>query len=93
METEEIREELIKLGDKRRADFAKRYLKSPYEFYGLRVPDIRKLTEEDKDDFYSALNTFDELWKSGNHEEMSFALYSNQKICQDQPARIMEIFD
>ncbi|MFZ1970927.1 MAG: DNA alkylation repair protein [Candidatus Nanoarchaeia archaeon] len=86
METEEIREELIKLGDKRRADFAKRYLKSPYEFYGLRVPDIRKLTEEDKDDFYSALNTFDELWKSGNHEEMSFALYLIRKFAKtNQP--------
>ncbi len=80
METEEIRSKLMGLGDKKKANFIKKYLKSPYEFYGLKVPDIRKLTEEYEDNFYSALNTFDELWKSGNHEEMSFALYLISKF-------------
>jgi 3-methyladenine DNA glycosylase AlkD len=82
MEIEEIRRELINLGDKNRAILEKKYLKSPYEFYGVKVPDIRKLTEKDKDDFYSALNTFDELWRSGNHEEMSFALYLLSKFAK-----------
>jgi len=75
-EIEQIREQLKKLGDKNKAEFNKRYLKSPYEFYGLRVPEIRKLVKEYKKlEFHSALNLFDELWNSGNHEEMSFALY------------------
>jgi len=75
-ELNQIREELRKLGDKKRAENSKRYLKSPYEFYGLRVPEIRKIVKNYKGmEFYSALNLFDELWNSGNHEEMCFALY------------------
>ena len=75
-DVEQIREQLKKLSDSERAVFNKKYLKSPYEFYGLRVPDIRKIVKECKNlEFHSALNLFDELWNSGNHEEMSFALY------------------
>jgi len=75
-ELEQIREQLRKLGNKEKAEFNKRYLKSPYEFYGLGVPEIRKIVKEYKKlEFHSALNLFDELWNSGNHEEMSFALY------------------
>jgi len=75
-EIEQIRQEFIKLGNKERAENSKRYLKSPYEFYGLRVPEIRKIVKNYKNmEFHSALNLFDELWNSGNHEEMCFALY------------------
>lgn len=75
-EIEQIRAQLRKIGDKNKAEFNKKYLKSPYEFYGLRVPEIRKIVKEyRKLEFHSALNLFDELWNSGNHEEMSFALY------------------
>jgi len=75
-EIDNIREELRKLGDKKRAENSKRYLKSPYAFYGLKVPEIRKLVAKYKNlEFHSALNLFDELWSSGNHEEMSFALF------------------
>jgi len=74
--TSQIREQLKKLGNIERAEHSKRYLKSPYEFYGLKVPEIRKLVKDyNKLEFHSALNLFDELWNSGNHEEMSFALY------------------
>jgi 3-methyladenine DNA glycosylase AlkD len=75
-EIEHIREELKKSGNDEKAVFNKRYLKSPYEFYGLRVPEIRNIVKKYKNlEFNSALNLFDELWNSGNHEEMSFALY------------------
>lgn len=71
-----IRAEFAKLGNKERAENSKRYLKSPYEFYGLRVPEMRKIVKKYKEmEFHSALNLFDELWNSGNHEEMCFALY------------------
>jgi 3-methyladenine DNA glycosylase AlkD len=75
-EIQQIREELKKIGNKERAENSKKYLKSPYEFYGIRIPEIRKLVKKYKGmEFHSALNLFDELWNSGNHEEMSFALY------------------
>jgi len=75
-EINQIREELRKLGSRERAVNSKRYLKSPYEFYGLKVPEIRSVAKRYKNmEFHSALNLFDELWQSGNHEEMSFALF------------------
>lgn len=75
-ELEQIRAKLFNLGNKERAVNSKRYLKSQYEFCGMKVPEMRKIMKEYKNlDFYSALNLFDELWKSGNHEEMNCALY------------------
>lgn len=75
-EIQQIREELAKLGNREKADFNKRYLKSPYEFWGLKVPEIRNVAKKYKNlEFHSALNLFDELWSSGNHEEMSLALF------------------
>jgi 3-methyladenine DNA glycosylase AlkD len=75
-ELEQIRAKLFSLGNKERAENSKRYLKSSYSFYGLTVPEMRKIVKEYKNlDFYSALNLFDELWKSGNHEEMCLGLY------------------
>ena len=74
-ELEQIRAQLFSLGDKERAKKSKEYLKSPYEFYGMKVPEMRKIMKEYKNlEFYSALNLFDGLWKSGNHEEMNCAL-------------------
>ena len=74
-ELEQIRAQLFSLGDKERAKKSKEYLKSPYEFYGMKLPEIRKIMKEYRNlDFYSALNLFDDLWKSGNHEEMNCAL-------------------
>ena len=75
-ELEQIREKFSKLADKERAVNSKRYLKSPYDFYGLKCPDMRTICKDYKKlNFYSALNLFDELWNSGNHEEMCFGLY------------------
>jgi 3-methyladenine DNA glycosylase AlkD len=89
LEIEEIRAKLFGLADKERAENSKRYLKSPYEFYGLKVPEIRKIVKEYKNiEFYSALNLFDELWKSGNHEEMSFALYLLSSYVKEHPTEI-----
>jgi 3-methyladenine DNA glycosylase AlkD len=76
MEIEQIRKKLTELGNKERAEGSKRYLKSPHNFYGNKIPDLRQISKEFKDlDFYQALNLFDELWNSGNHEEMWLALY------------------
>jgi 3-methyladenine DNA glycosylase AlkD len=66
----------VELKDEERAVNSKRYLKSSYAFYGLKVPEMRKICKDYKNlDFYSALNLFDELWNSGNHEEMNCALF------------------
>jgi Predicted DNA alkylation repair enzyme len=74
-EIEDIRGRLMELSDKERAEHSKKYLKSPYEFYGVTVPALRKVAKEYKDtDVYNTCNLFDELWNSGNHEEMSLAL-------------------
>ena len=71
-----IRQKLASLGKKDIAEHSKKYLKSDYSFYGFRVPQLRKIAKEFNNlDIYSAYNLFDELWNSGNHEEMSLALY------------------
>lgn len=88
-EAEQIREELKKLRNQEKAEFNKKYLKSPYEFYGIKVPEIRKLMRNyRKLQFHSALNLFDELWNSGNHEEMSFALYLLENYVRKHPEYI-----
>jgi len=72
----EIREKLGKLGKVRRAQHSKKYLKSPYSFYGIPVPELRKIAKEYKQPgIYAAYGLFDALWNSGNHEEMSLALF------------------
>lgn len=69
----------------------RRYLKSPYEFYGIRVPELRKIAKSCKTNLYDAMNLFDELWNSGNHEEMSLALFimQNCKIFNDELWRFL----
>jgi 3-methyladenine DNA glycosylase AlkD/adenylate kinase family enzyme len=75
-EIEKIRVELVSLGDKERAENSKRYLKSQYSFYGVRVPELRRIAKNYKNiDIYDAYNLFDELWKSGNHEEMNLGIF------------------
>jgi 3-methyladenine DNA glycosylase AlkD len=75
-EVQEIREQLKNLGNAEKAQSSKKYLKSPYEFYGISIPEIRKIAKNCKSlDFNSALILFDKLWNSENHEEMSLALF------------------
>jgi 3-methyladenine DNA glycosylase AlkD len=75
-EIEQIRAEFHSMKDEKRAEASKRYLKSQYKFYGLKVPEMRKVMKEYKNlEFNSALKLIDELWNSGNHEEMNSALY------------------
>ncbi len=80
-----IKKQLKKLSDKQFASDIKRYIKSPYEFYGVRVPEIRTMAkrlheEHNLKEFYKI---FDRLWKSGYHEEMSLALYALQLYEQE----------
>jgi len=80
-----LKRQLKKLSNKQFAEDIKRYIKSPYEFYGIRVPEIRilakRLNEEHSlKEFYK---TFNRLWKSGYHEEMSLALYTLQLYEKD----------
>ncbi len=75
-ELEQIRAELYSLRNPTKAELVKKYLKSPYDFYGITVPTLRKIAKHYKDlDLYTTFNLFDELWNSSNHEEMSLALY------------------
>jgi 3-methyladenine DNA glycosylase AlkD len=91
MEIEQIRKKLIELGNKERAEGSKRYLKSPYNFYGNKIPDLRAFSKEFKNlDFYSALNLADELWESGNHEEMWFALYVLTFKVKEKPIEVWQ---
>lgn len=76
----EVKRQLKKLSDKHFAENIKRYIKSPYEFYGIHVPEIRTMAkhlydEHELKDFY---RVFNRLWNSGYHEEMSLALYTLQ---------------
>lgn len=74
----EIRGIMRKLADVQKAEQSKKYLKSPYGFYGINVPTLRKIAKDFSrriNSLYEAYNIFDELWKSGNHEEMLLGLY------------------
>ena len=80
-----LKRQLKKLSNKQFAEDIKRYIKSPYEFYGIRVPEIRTLAkrlheEHSLTEFYTIFN---KLWKSGYHEEMSLALYTLQLYKED----------
>lgn len=62
----------------------KKYLKSPYNFYGIRVPALRKIAKEhvkqNNISIYDAYNLFEDLWNSGNHDEMNLALFIIQNF-------------
>ena len=80
-----LKRQLKKLSNKQFAEDIKKYIKSPYEFYGIRVPELRTLAkrlheEHEIKDFYKV---FDRLWKSGYHEEMSLAIYTLQLYRED----------
>ncbi len=88
-ELEQIRAKLFSLQDKERAEHSRKYLKSEYSFYGLTVPDMRKIMKEyQKMEFYSALNLIEELWGSGNHEEMNCALYLLGSYVKKYPTEV-----
>jgi len=71
-----IREQLRKLSNSSIAENSKKYLKSPYSFYGIRVPELRKIAKNYKTlKIYDVYNIFEELWNSGNHEEMCLAIF------------------
>jgi len=80
MEVAAIRTILEGLRNPERARVSKRYLKSDYEFYGVSVPKLRKIAKSIDLDFDSSLKLFDELWNSGNHEEMSLGLFLISKF-------------
>ncbi len=72
----EIKSKLMLLSNPERAVQSKKYLKSPYTFYGIQVPQIRKIAKKYKNlDINEVYNLFSHLWNSGNHEEMSFAIF------------------
>ncbi len=75
-EVKELRIKLKSLANYQIASHSKKYLKSPYNFYGVRVPQLRSLAKEyGSIGIYDVYNIFDELWNSGNHEEMELALF------------------
>lgn len=78
---EQIRAKLHSMANPTLAVNYKRYLKSQYNFYGLRVPMLRKIAKEYKNlEAQDTFSLFDELWNSGNHEEMNLALFILQNF-------------
>ncbi len=75
-----LKRQLKKLSNKQFSEDIKKYIKSPYEFYGVKVPELRTLArrlheEHELKEFY---RVFNKLWNSGYHEEMSLAIYALQ---------------
>lgn len=72
--------QLKKLNSKQFIEDIKKYLKSPYEFYGIKVPEIKILAarlheEHNLKNFYAVFN---KLLKSGYPEETALAIYTLQ---------------
>jgi len=75
-----VKRELRRLNSKQVEEDIKRYLKSPYEFYGIRIPELKTMGKKFHDshslkEFYPIFNN---LWKSNYHDKMSLAIYSLQ---------------
>lgn len=75
-----FRQQLEELADPERAAQEKRYLKSPFEFYGVSVPKVRTLAKqfrrENKDITKQALwELCQALWQSTYHEERALAMF------------------
>ena len=73
-----LKRQLKRLSNKQIVDDIKKYLKSPHEFYSIKVPEIKILAkrlheEYSLNDFYKIFN---KLWKSGYHEEMYLAIHT-----------------
>jgi len=75
-EAEEIINKLQEKSNKELAVRYKSYLKSPFEFYGLRVPELRKIAKEYKNlELSEVYDLFNKLWNSNFHEERSIAIF------------------
>lgn len=76
-ELQTIRAKLLNKANREKIPFLKNYMSTPYAFtYGIKVPDSREIAKSYKNlDVYEMYNLFDELWRTGNHEEMSLAIH------------------
>jgi len=73
---EEIRNKLKALANQELAVNYKKYLKSPFEFYGIKVPELRKIAKQYKNlDITEIYRLFNGLWNSNSHEEKSLAIF------------------
>jgi len=75
-----LKRQLKRLGNKQFAENIKKYIKSPHEFYGINVPEIRTLAKRlhQEDNLNNFYKVFNKLWNSSYHEEMSLAIYTLQ---------------
>ena len=73
---EKIKFNLEELSNKEKAEKNKKYLKSPYDFYGIKVPEIRKIAKNYKNlGIEETYLIFESLWKSNFHEEKLTAIF------------------
>lgn len=72
----EIRKELIEKSDRNYGEHSKKYLKSPFQFYGVKVPELRKIAKKYKFlDLEETKAIFDYFWKTDFHEEKLIAIF------------------
>lgn len=74
-----VQQELKRRADRKRAEGEKRYLKSPWRFHGVRVPERRKLARMVLREFpqmtkADLMELVARLWESEWHEEKSVAV-------------------
>lgn len=74
---QEIKNKFQKYANPEKIAFLKNYMSTPYAFtYGIKVPDSRNIAKEYKHlGIYDVYNLFEQLWNSGNHEEMSLGIH------------------
>jgi 3-methyladenine DNA glycosylase AlkD len=84
----EIRKRLNELKNEEKAIRIKKYLKSPYEFYGINIPELRKISKDYRNlEFDNFLSLFNKLFESNNHEEMSIALFLMEHYFNKSPEK------
>jgi len=72
--------ELRRLSNKQFIEDIKKYINSPYEFYGTKIPELKTMAKKlhDENELKQFYRVFNNLWKSGHHDKRSLAISALQ---------------
>ena len=95
---EHVKGALRRLGSPKRAARDKRYMKSDLDHYGIKVPELRKLSRQtiQSNDLNpdQALTVARGLWRSGWYEERSLAILLTARFADEYgPETVPEVFE
>jgi len=84
--------------DSEKAEIVRRYMKSKLDFYGVAIPELRKLArdavrESGAEKAGDVYDDFWELWKSGNFEERHVGLFVLERLKRTFDGETWEVME